>query len=75
MLSFVSNKCDEFTFCIVQPIIAHCCEVMYLGCFGFMGELGFLNCDDICMCVVNKQFEPLEFVFRFQGLQTPHKHQ
>ena len=27
------------------------------------GELGFLNCDDICMCVVNKQFELLEFVF------------
>ena len=27
------------------------------------GELGFLNYDDICMCVVNKQFELLEFVF------------
>ena len=27
-----------------------------------MGELGFLNCDDVCMCVVNKQFELLEFV-------------
>ena len=23
----------------------------------------FLNCDDICMCVVNKQLEHLEFVF------------
>ena len=34
----------------------HCCEVMY---FGFMGELG---CDDVCMCVVNKQFELLECV-------------
>ena len=22
-----------------------------------------MNCDDICMCVVNKQFEILEFVF------------
>ena len=31
------------------------------GCF--WGELGFLNCDDICMCVVNKQFELLGFVF------------
>ena len=31
--------------------------------FGFRGEFGFLNCDDICMCVVNKQFELLEFVF------------
>ena len=26
------------------------------------GELGFLNCDDIGICVVNKQFELLEFV-------------
>ena len=25
-------------------------------------ELGFLDCDDSCMCVVNKQFELLEFV-------------
>ena len=24
------------------------------------GELGFLNCDYICMCVMNKQFELLE---------------
>ena len=30
---------------------------MYFGCFDFRGELGFLNCDDICMCVVNKQFD------------------
>ena len=29
----------------------------------FRGELGLLNCDDICMCVVNKQFELLEFIF------------
>ena len=35
---------------------------MYFGCVCFRGELGFLNCDDICMCVVNKQFELLEFV-------------
>ena len=58
----VSNECDEPTFCIVQPVIAHCCEVMYFGCFDSRGELGFLNCDDICMCVVNKQFELFEFV-------------
>ena len=32
---------------------AHCCKVMYFWCFGFRGELGFLNCDDVCMCVVN----------------------
>ena len=43
--------------------IAHCCEVMYFGCFGFRGGLGFLDFDDICMCVANMQFELLEFVF------------
>ena len=58
----VSNECNELISCLVQPIGAHCCEVMYFGCFGFRGELGFLNCDDVCMCVVNKQFELLEFV-------------
>ena len=47
----VSNECNEPTSCLVQPIGAHCCEVMYFGCFGFRGELGFLNCDDVCMCV------------------------
>ena len=58
----VSNERNEPTSCLVQPISAHCCEVMYFWCFGFRGELGFLNCDDICMCVVNKQFELPEFV-------------
>ena len=59
----VSNECNEPTSCLVQPISSHCCKVMYFGCFGFRSELGFLNCDDVCMCVVNKQFELLEFVF------------
>ena len=58
----VSNECNEPTSCLVQPIGAHCCEVVYFWCFGFRGELGFLNCDDVCMCVVNTQFEFLEFV-------------
>ena len=57
----VSNECDEPTSSLVQSICAHCFEVMYFGCF--RGELGFLNCDGICMCVVNKQFELLKFVF------------
>ena len=35
----VSNECDEPTSCLVQPIGAHCCEVMYFECFGFKGEL------------------------------------
>ena len=36
---------------------------MYFVCVCFRGELDFLNCDDICMCVGNKQFELLEFLF------------
>ena len=36
---------------------------MYFGCFDFSCELGFLNCADICMFVVNQQFELLKFVF------------
>ena len=48
----------------MQPIGTHGGEVMYLGCACFRGELGFLNCDDICICVVNKQFHLLEFVFK-----------
>ena len=59
----VSNECDESTSCLVQPIGAHSSEVMYFGCFGFRGELGFLNDDDICVCVVNKKFELIDFVF------------
>ena len=47
----------------MQPIIAHCCEAMYFGCFDFRGDLGFLYCDDVCRCVVNKQFGLLDFVF------------
>ena len=44
---------------------------MYFRCVCFRSELGFLNCDDICMCVVNKQFELLEFIFDsvYVGLQ------
>ena len=49
----VSDECDEPTDCLVQPIVAHCCEVMYFGCFDFRGELGFRNCDDVCMCVLS----------------------
>ena len=52
----VSNECDEPTSCLVQAIVAHCCEVIYFGCFGFRGELGFLDGDDICMC---NQFEDI----------------
>ena len=50
----VFNECGEPTSCLVQPIGVHCCEVVYFGCFGFRGELGFLNCDHIYVCVVNE---------------------
>ena len=46
----------------MRPIGAHSSEVMCFGSFCFKGEPGFLNCDDICMCVVNKQFELLAFM-------------
>ena len=59
----VVGRKQQTTSCLVQPIVAHCCEVMYFGCSDFRGELGYLNWDDVCMCVVNKQFELLEFVF------------
>ena len=59
----VSTECNEPTSCLVQPIGTHTGEVMYLGCVCFRGELGFLYYYDICMCVVNKQFELIEFVF------------
>ena len=35
----VSNECNEPTSCLVQPIGAHCCEVMYFACFGFRGDV------------------------------------
>ena len=48
----VSDECDEPTSCLVKPIVAYCSEVMYFLDFDFRGELGFLTCDDICMCIV-----------------------
>ena len=59
----VTDECYEPTSCLLQPIVTHCCDVTYFGCFDFRGEFAFLNCDDICTCVVNKQFELFEFVF------------
>ena len=47
----VTNECNEPTSCLIQHIGTH-----YFGCVCFRGELGFLNYDDICMCVVNKKF-------------------
>ena len=66
----VSNECNEPISCLVQPIGTHGGEMMYFGCVCFMGgELAFLNCDDICMCVVNKQCELRVFYSVYVGLQ------
>ena len=59
----VCNECDEHTPYLVQPIGAHGGKVVYFRSFCFRGKLGFLNCDNICMSAVNKQFELFEFVF------------
>ena len=61
----VSTESNESTSCLLKPIGTHGDEVMYFGCVCFRGELGFLNCDDICMSVVNNQFELPELVFDF----------
>ena len=55
--------------CVISPPPALCNlsarTVVKLCTLGvcFRDELGFLNCDDICMCVMHKQFELPEFVF------------
>ena len=59
----VSNESNEPTSCLVKPIGTHGGEDMYFGCVWFRGELGFLNCDNIYLCVVNKQFELLAVCF------------
>ena len=50
---------NEPTSCLVQPLGTHGCEVMYFWCVYLRGELGL----SVCMCVVDKQFELVEFVF------------
>ena len=59
--NIVSDECNEPTPCLVQPSG----EVRYFWWVCFRGELGFLNRDDIGMCVVNTQFELLKFVFDY----------
>ena len=48
MFSGVNVYLDHLKFCVV--------------CINSRRYVCFLNCDDVCMCVVNKQFELLEFV-------------
>ena len=60
----VPNECDERISCPVQPIGTHGGEVMYFGCFCLRVSLvSWIVMTSFCMCVVNKHFELLEFVF------------
>ena len=60
MLSLMSVISPPPVFCNLsaRPVVKLCT----LGVF-FRSELGFLNCDDICMRVMNKQFELHGFVY------------
>ena len=59
----VSNAYKEHIPHLMQSIGSHGGEVIYFGRFCFSGELGILNCDDICMCAMIKLFELIGFVF------------
>ena len=48
---------------VMLSLISVISPPIYFGCVCFRDEFGFLNCDDICMCVLNKQFELLEIAF------------
>ena len=66
----VSNDCHEPTPALCNISVCTVVKLcIYFGCVCFRCDLGFLNCDDIDMCVVNKQFELLEFVFEYVDLQ------
>ena len=60
MLSLMSVMSPPPALCNISVRTA--VKLCIFGSFGFRGDLGFLNCDDVCMCVVNKQFDLLEFV-------------
>ena len=61
MLSLTSVMSSPPALCdlSVHTVVKFCT----LGVFALGASLVFVNCDDICMCVVNKQFELHEFVF------------
>ena len=59
----VSDECVSLPPALCNLLLRTVVKLCTFGCLDFGGEFGFLNCDDICMCVVNKQFELLEFVF------------
>ena len=41
---------------LVHAIDVHGGDVIYFVSFCYRDALGFRNCDDFCMCVVNKPF-------------------
>ena len=59
MLSLMSVTSPPPAMCNLstRTVVKLCTRVCLLR-----GELGFLNFDDICMCVVNKQYELPDFV-------------
>ena len=67
----VSNECNEPTPALCNISVRTVVKLCYLGVL-LKGEFGLLNCDDICMCVVNKQFELLEFVFHSFYVDLPY---
>ena len=53
-----------FGFSVILSELLMSSAISCTVCICFRGGLGFLNCNDICMSVVNKQkFELLKFVF------------
>ena len=61
MLSLMSVMSAPPALC--NPSVRTVVKLCTLVVFAVKGELGFLHCDDICMCVVDNHFELLEFVF------------
>ena len=67
MFSVVNVYLDHLKFYVVcinsrRYVCCSECDVVSNECNEPTSFLNFLNCHDVCMCVVNKQFELLEFV-------------
>ena len=58
----VSDECDEPTLALCNLSVRMVLRLCTFAVFA-LGELASLYCYDICMCVVNEQFELHEFVF------------
>ena len=61
MLTLMSVMSPPLVLCNLSlRTVVKLCNLLF---FYFRGDLGFLNCDDFGMYVVNKQLELLEFAF------------